>query len=64
MSESDSPGYVTRLLHRAWLVPGITQSIATGDHPEDVTAKCLTQALPLPLDWGQGAVDGGAVEGW
>lgn len=52
-AEDVSPGYVTRLLHLALLAPDITQSIATGDHPVDVTATRLMQALPLPLDWGE-----------
>jgi len=52
-NEGVSPGYVTRLLHLALLAPDITQSIATGDHPADVTATRLMQALPLPLDWGE-----------
>ena len=52
-SENVSPGYVTRLLHLALLAPDITQAIAAGDHPADVTATRLMQALPLPLDWAE-----------
>jgi site-specific DNA recombinase len=52
-AEDVSPGYVTRLLHLALLAPDITQSIAVGDHPADVNATRLMQALPLPLDWGE-----------
>jgi site-specific DNA recombinase len=52
-AEDVSPGYVTRLLHLALLAPDITQSIAVGDHPADVNATRMMQALPLPLDWGE-----------
>ncbi|WP_157539107.1 hypothetical protein [Hydrogenophaga flava] len=48
-----SPGYVTRLLHLALLAPDITQSIAAGEHPVDVTPTRLMQELPLPLDWAE-----------
>jgi DNA invertase Pin-like site-specific DNA recombinase len=51
--ENVSPGYVTRLLHLALLAPDITQSIAAGEHPVDVTATRLMQALPLPSDWSE-----------
>lgn len=51
--ENVSPGYVTRLLHLALLAPDITQSIAAGEHPADVTATRLMQALPLPLEWAE-----------
>ena len=51
--ENVSPGYVTRLLHLALLAPDITQSIAAGEHPVDVTPTRLMQALPLPLDWAE-----------
>ncbi|MGS5087667.1 hypothetical protein ACVC7V_14360 [Hydrogenophaga sp. A37] len=46
--ENVSPGYVTHLLHLALLAPDITQSIEAGEHPADVTATSLMQALPLP----------------
>ena len=52
-SENVSPGYVTRLLHLALLAPDITQAIPAGDHPADVTATRLMQAMPLPLDWAE-----------
>jgi DNA invertase Pin-like site-specific DNA recombinase len=51
--EGVSAGYVTRLLHLALLAPDITQSIAVGDHPREITATRLMRAMPLPLDWGQ-----------
>lgn len=51
--EKVSPGYVTRLMHLALLAPDITLAIAAGDHPEEVTATRLLQAMPLPLDWGE-----------
>jgi hypothetical protein len=41
------------LLHLALLAPDITQSIAAGEHPVDVTATRLMQALPLPPDWSE-----------
>jgi DNA invertase Pin-like site-specific DNA recombinase len=51
--EGVSAGYVTRLLHLALLAPDITQSIAVGDHPREITATRLMRAMPLPLDWAQ-----------
>ena len=40
-------------LHLALLAPDITQSIAAGEHPEELTSTRLMQALPLPLDWAE-----------
>ena len=51
--EKVSPGYVTRMVHLALLAPDITQAIATGDHPSDLNASKLMQAMPLPMDWGE-----------
>ena len=41
------------MLHLALLAPDITQAIPAGDHPADVTATRLMQAMPLPLDWAE-----------
>lgn len=49
--EKVSPGYVTRMVHLALLAPDITQAIATGNHPADLNASKLMQAMPLPMAW-------------
>ena len=48
-----SPGYVSRLANLALLEPDITQAIAAGDHPADLNASKLMQAMPLPMAWNE-----------
>ena len=51
--EKITDSFVVRMLTLTLLAPDITQAIAAGDHPVDVTATRLMQALPLPLDWAE-----------
>ncbi len=39
------------MMHLALLAPDITLAIATEDHPSDLNASMLMQAMPLPMDW-------------
>lgn len=49
--EKVSPGYVARMVHLGLLAPDLAQAIAEGNHPPDLSAKRLMNAMPLPMDW-------------
>ena len=46
-----TPSYFTRLLRLAYLAPDITHAIVQGRQPPTLTARTLTKASQLPLDW-------------
>ncbi len=49
--EKVSPGYVARMVHLGLLAPDLAQAITEGNHPPDLSAKRLMNAMPLPMDW-------------
>lgn len=49
--EGLTKGYVLRLLPFAFLAPDITKSILKGAAPIELTARRLTRAKNLPMDW-------------
>ncbi|MDH3699760.1 MAG: hypothetical protein OEU46_00485 [Alphaproteobacteria bacterium] len=49
--EGLTKGYVLRLLPFAFLAPDITKAILEGAAPIELTARRLTRAKSLPMDW-------------
>jgi site-specific DNA recombinase len=43
--------YVTRVIHLAFLDPGIVQKILQGAHPPELSADRLIRMVPLPENW-------------
>ncbi len=49
--EKVSNAYVTRVIYLAFLAPDIIERILSGNHPETLTARSLTQMTNMPNDW-------------
>ena len=52
-AERVTSSWVNRHVHLAFLAPDIVRAIAHGEQPEDLYAKRLMSAAPLPLGWGR-----------
>ena len=49
--ENIGSSYVTRVIHLAFLDPGIVQKILKGAHPPELSADRLIRMVPLPESW-------------
>ena len=49
--ENVGSSYVTRVIHLAFLDPGIAQKILQGDYPLHLSADRLIRMVPLPESW-------------
>jgi site-specific DNA recombinase len=52
-AEGVDSSFVIRLTYLAFLAPDIVEAIRNGSHPATLTARTLTKATPLPMDWAE-----------
>jgi site-specific DNA recombinase len=53
LREGIDKGSLSRILHLAFLAPGIVEAIAAGRQPADLTAQKLLRQADLSLDWAE-----------